>query len=104
MQIGNRTPRDIVKAVFPKFKGRTIGINEADTFQLTDNYWSDGYRCYYGLVHLQSMTGSTFPGDNPMRHIDNEKRVLPAGYVVVKHTYSGSRQYVTIICHPGTVS
>ena len=103
MLIESKLVKDVVSKVFPELKKRTVNIRPSTSITFSGNYWSGGYRNYYAVVKLDTMQIEYIPDDNPLRHINDNVYDIPEGVCVVIHTYSGIRNYGTIVVHPNNM-
>lgn len=103
MLIESKLVKDVVNKVFPELKKRTVNIRPSTSITFSGNYWSGGYRNYYAVVKLDTMQIEYIPDDNPLRHINDNVYDIPEGFCVVIHTYSGIRDYGTIVVHPNNM-
>lgn len=103
MQKINRKEVDgIIKATFPDYKGRKVYVQCDYIPKSLDSYWNEGHRDYFSFYNMADgrtyLVHSNHPGFEP-----NQPRnlsSLPLGVLLVRRTYSGCNQYVTIFCNP----
>ena len=101
LKLTSKQAAPIVKAAFPKYKGRKFNLLFTDTVLFHDTNWSDGTRNFYASVRTDGTVGrfaSYSPWNNP---VEGQTVQLPADVIVVQHTYyCGVDCGITIYAHP----
>ncbi len=92
----------VVHAAFPDYTGRKIQIDPFRGPMRLESYWSGGHRDYFAIIELStlkakdisSMCQAPFsrPGETTLS-------ALPAGFALIRRTYSGNSQYVHVYVH-----
>lgn len=98
------TVRTIVERTFPEYNGKRISISPAETIAFYGTLWDGGTRYRYRLYDLASQRAVAVPPEEYLApdaaHRDNF--AIPPNIVVVRKQ-DGYREYVDLICLPGTL-
>lgn len=103
MIIDSKLVKNIINAAFPDCNKKQATINVSEKCDFGGNYWDSGCKNYYSLVELNTLRVLPIPDDNPLRNINTNIYDMKPGIVVVKRSYFGMREYITIISHPANM-
>jgi hypothetical protein len=85
--------------------GQKYQVISATSVDISDNYWSDGTRSYWGVVNLVSGKTIELPEQNPLEASSTKRVTISPGVGVWKHTiFSGKDVGITLYLHPDNVS
>ena len=93
--------KDILKATFPNYKGRTFEVEFAPTITFWDTNWGGGSRNSYAAVASDGRTAHLnvpAPWENP---VEGKTVDVPENLLIVKHTiFCGKDLGITIYANP----
>jgi len=93
--------RDILKASFPEYRGRTYEVRFTDKIFIYNTNWSGGSRNVYVAVATDGRAvrfNAPAPWDNP---IEGERMAVPPDALIVEHCYfCGKDMGITIYANP----
>jgi hypothetical protein len=99
VKISNSNPliKQITKAAFPEYRGRKFRLEYAERVNMA-SYWSGGSRDTFVVVRLSDCKALTVPPQSAFDpHLGVDDYAIPAGFVVVCHSYfCGSDVGITI--------
>ena len=88
MKAKSKDFKSIIRATFPKYRKRSVNIEQRDNVMLYDLNWSGGTRSEYRACTVNGRTienkvnlGGPAPWDNPY---EGKSIPVPPGYVVVE--------------------
>lgn len=101
-KIRRKDVEKVIKATFPDYRGRKVYLQCERIPTRLDSYWDEGHRDYFCFLDLKTWKTYAMHSNHPLyeRNQPREMSELPAGVLLVRRTYSGCNQYLTIFCNP----
>ena len=101
MKLNKSQVRDILKATFPEYRGRTFRIEFTPTVSFYNTNWSGGTRNIYVAVWSDGRTAK-FNAPAPwVNVIEGQTIDMPQNVLIVEHTiFCGKDLGITIYAHP----
>ena len=83
----NPLVKKLLAATFPEYRGRKVKARLWTGPRRLENYWDGGTRSYYKAVRIVDGAIADFGTDNPFLASAHEPVDLPAGVLLVEHSY-----------------
>ena len=101
MKVKKAQVKDILKATFPEYRGRTFKVEFAPTITFHDTNWGGGTKNTYAIIGSDGRTARLSvpaPWINP---VEGKTVEMPTNALVVKHTvFCGKDLGITIYASP----
>jgi len=93
--------KDIVKATFPEYKGRTFRVEFTARVSFYDTNWGGGTRNSYAAIKSDGRTARLSVSAPWLNVVEGKVVDLPADVLIVKHTIlCGKDLGITIYANP----
>jgi hypothetical protein len=83
----NPMVKRVLAVAFPDYTGRKIKARLWTRPTVLQNYWDGGTRSYYVAIRIVDGAVSDFGTDNPFVRSTHDPVDLPAGVLLVEHSY-----------------
>jgi hypothetical protein len=83
----NPMVKRVLAVAFPEYRGRKVKARLWTRPQRLQNYWDGGTRSFYVAIRIEDGAVCPFETSNPFERSTHEDVDLPAGVLLVEHSY-----------------
>jgi hypothetical protein len=87
LSTANPLVKRLIATTFPEYRGRKVKARLWTKPMRLSNYWDGGTRSYYVAIRIADGAVADFGTDNPFERSAHEPVDLPAGVILVEHSY-----------------